>query len=311
VDRRAFLAVVPLGALTACTATDTRSAPPVSTPATEAPASSTSTTTSSNPNTVEATAEPTAEPTVQPTRIPDSPPTSTAEAGSPPSAVAARYAARKPSTWGMDVQGIEATVPASGGRTLALTFDACGGPGGSRIDTGLVDVLRRNHVPATLFLNQRWAQSNRAYAEQLVADPLFCIGNHGTRHLPLSVSGRSAYGVIGTRSAQEVVDEVWGNHEYLRSLTGQAPTWFRCGTGHYDEVAVAIVRDLGYRVAGFATNGDSGATFTAAQVTSALTHAASGIVIMHMNQPGRGTMPGVAAALPTLKAAGTTFVHLT
>ena len=310
-DRRAFLAVVPLGALTACTATDTRSAPPVSTPATEAPASSTSTTTSSNPNTVEATAEPTAEPTVQPTRIPDSPPTSTAEAGSPPGAVAARYAARKPSTWGMDVQGIEATVPASGGRTLALTFDACGGPGGSRIDTGLVDVLRRNHVPATLFLNQRWAQSNRACAEQLVADPLFCIGNHGTRHLPLSVSGRSAYGVIGTRSAQEVVDEVWGNHEYLRSLTGQAPTWFRCGTGHYDEVAVAIVRDLGYRVAGFATNGDSGATFTAAQVTSALTHAASGIVIMHMNQPGRGTMPGVAAALPTLKAAGTTFVHLT
>jgi peptidoglycan/xylan/chitin deacetylase (PgdA/CDA1 family) len=99
--------------------------------------------------------------------------------------------------------------------------------------------------------------------------------------------------------------------KYLRSLTGQAPTWFRCGTAHYDEVAVAIVRDLGYRVAGFATNGDSGATFSAAQVTSALTHAQSGIVIMHMNQPGQGTMPGVAAALPTLKAAGTTFVHLT
>jgi peptidoglycan/xylan/chitin deacetylase (PgdA/CDA1 family) len=213
--------------------------------------------------------------------------------------------------WGMDIQGIDATVPAAGARTLALTFDACGGPGGSRVDTGLVDVLRRNDVPATLFLNQRWVQSNQAYAEQLIADPLFRIGNHGTRHLPLSVSGRSAYGVTGTRSAQEVIDEVWGNHEYLRSLTGQAPTWFRCGTAHYDEVAVAIVRDLGYRVAGFATNGDSGATFTAAQVTSALTHSASGIVIMHMNQPGRGTMPGVAAALPTLKAAGTTFVHLT
>ncbi|HEY6743316.1 MAG TPA: polysaccharide deacetylase family protein [Lapillicoccus sp.] len=310
-DRRAFLAAVPLGALTACTATNTHSASPVSTPATEAPASSTSTTTSSSPNTVEPTVEPTAEPTKQPTRIPDYPPTPTADAGSPPTVVAARYAGRKPTTWGIDVQGIDASVPAAGGRTLALTFDACGGPGGSRIDTGLVELLRRNHVPATLFLNQRWVQSNRAYAEQLVADPLFHIGNHGTRHLPLSVSGRSAYGVLGTRSAQEVVDEVWGNHEYVRSLTGQAPTWFRCGTAHYDEVAVAIVRDLGYRVAGFATNGDSGATFTAAQVTSALTHAANGIVIMHMNQPGRGTMPGVAAALPTLKAAGTTFVHLT
>ena len=73
---------------------------------------------------------------------------------------------------------------------------------------------------------------------------------------------------------------------------------------------MAIVRDLGYRVAGFATNGDSGATFTAAQVTSALTRAASGIVIMHMNQPGSGTMPGLTAALPTLNAARTTFVRL-
>ena len=124
------------------------------------------------------------------------------------------------------------------------------------------------------------------------------------------MTGRSAYGIAGTRSAQEVVDEVWGNHEYLRSVTGQAPTWFRCGTANYDDVAVAIVRDLGCRVAGFATNGDAGATFSAGQVTSALTSARSGIVIMHMNQPGKGTMPGVAAALPTLKAAGTTFVHL-
>jgi peptidoglycan/xylan/chitin deacetylase (PgdA/CDA1 family) len=279
--------------------------------ATNPPGMSTSTTTTSERNTPVPTAEPTAEPTEQPTRIPDSPPTPTATAGSPPAAVAARYAGRKPTTWGMDVQGIEATVPGARGRTLALTFDACGGQGGSRVDTGLIDVLRRNRLPATLFLNQRWVQSNRAYAEQLVADPLFRIGNHGTRHVPLSVSGRSAYGVIGTRSPQEVVDEVWGNHEYLRSLTGQAPRWFRCGTAHYDEVAVAIVRDLGYRVAGFATNGDSGATFTAAQVTSALTHAANGIVIMHMNQPGKGTMPGLAAALPALKAAGTAFVQLT
>ena len=98
----------------------------------------------------------------------------------------------------MELPGIDTTVPGAGGRTLALTFDACGGPGGSRVDTGLVEVLRRNHVAATLFLNQRWVRSNRAYAEELVADPLFRIGNHGTRHLPLSVSGRSAYGIVGT-----------------------------------------------------------------------------------------------------------------
>lgn len=45
-------------------------------------------------------------------------------------------------------------------------------------------------------------------ATSLAENPLFDVGNHGTRHVALSVSGRSAYGIPGTASAAKVYDEV-------------------------------------------------------------------------------------------------------
>ena len=105
---------------------------------------------------------------------------------------------------------------------------------------------------------------------------------------------------------------MWTNHEYIRSLSGRAPTWFRTGTAWYDDVAVQITRALGCQIAGFAVNGDAGATASPLQVSRALRTAPTGsIVIMHMNQPGHGTHSGLADALPRLLAAGTRFVHLT
>lgn len=207
--------------------------------------------------------------------------------------------------------GIAETVPARSRSPLALTFDACGGPGGSRYDADIVDLLRSRQVPATLFLNARWVRANRAIARDLIADPLFEIGNHGTRHVPLSVTGRSAYGIRGTRSASEVVDEVMGNQELLGSLIGTAPRWFRTGTAWYDDVAVDITRALGLHVAGFAVNGDAGATASPRQVNANLRTAPSeSIVIMHLNQPGHGTFAGLREALPRLIDRGTRFVRL-
>ena len=110
-------------------------------------------------------------------------------------------------------------APASG-RVIALTFDACGGPGGSGYDQALIDFLRRHEVPATLFLNSRWIDANPAAFRLLAAEPLFEIANHGTRHRPLSVTGRSAYGIPGTRNAGEVYDEVAGNQAKLTRLLG-------------------------------------------------------------------------------------------
>lgn len=196
-------------------------------------------------------------------------------------------------------------------RALALTFDACGGPGGTGYDHDLITTLRRYAVPATLFLNSRWIDAHRPVFADLAADPLFEIANHGTVHRPLSTSGRSAYGIAGTRDCGEVFDEVAGNHAKLTALLGAPPRLFRPGTAFCDDVAVRIVGDLAETVVAFAVNGDGGATFTPAQVSAALLTAPAGsIVIGHMNHPGRGTARGVTAALPHLLNAGFRFVHL-
>jgi peptidoglycan/xylan/chitin deacetylase (PgdA/CDA1 family) len=223
----------------------------------------------------------------------------------------ARYGGLRPSAWGLQLPGMMTELPVKG-KVLALTFDACGGPHGNDFDANLINALRRYSVKATLFLNERWIAANRPVVADLVGDPLFEIGNHGTRHRPLSTSGRSAYGIPGTRDAGEVFDEVTGNQAVLTELLGAPPRFFRPGTAYCDDVAVRIVGDLGETVVSFATNGDGGATFPPAVVTRTLLTARPGaVVIGHMNHPDHGTAAGVAAALPRLADNGFTFAHLT
>ncbi len=210
----------------------------------------------------------------------------------------------------MDLDGITTTIPVTG-KQMALTFDACGGPGNNEINDDLIDFLIAREIPATLFLNKRWIDADPGRAARLAANPLFELGNHGTRHCPLSVNGHTAYDIDGTASPQQAVDEVWGNHERLTQLTGQPPRFFRAGTAHYDEVAVAIVHDLGETPVGFSINADAGATYTAAQVRRAMSEVAPGAIsIAHMHRPQSGTAPGMSAALPALHAAGYEFVKL-
>ncbi|HKP42863.1 polysaccharide deacetylase family protein [Mycobacterium sp.] len=223
-----------------------------------------------------------------------------------PGAVASLNRGRAPTQWGMSLPGV-ATTFAAGGKQIALTFDACRGA----CDDTLLATLARNAVPAVLFLCGMWIDTNPGSAERLAANPLFEIGNHGTRHIPLSVTGRSAYGIGGTRSTDEVVAEVWTNHNKITALTGKPPTWFRPGTAHYDDVAVEIVHELGERPLGFTVNADKGATASAASVRSSIVGATPGsIVIAHMNHPEAGTAAGVGDAITTLRSAGWDFVGL-
>lgn len=227
-----------------------------------------------------------------------------------PAAVAAKFAGRQPQGWGMDLDGIRTGFDAAG-KQFAITFDACGGPNNNDIDENLIAFLQAQQIPATLFLNKRWIDANNNRAAQLAANPLFEIGNHGTKHCPLSVTGRSAYDIDGTGSAQEAVDEVWGNHQRIITLTGKAPRFFRTGTAHYDDVAVAIVQALGETPVGFSVNADYGATASAATVQSNMATAQSGgISLAHMHRPKSGTGPGMLNALPALRSAGFEFVHL-
>lgn len=220
------------------------------------------------------------------------------------------YRTVQPTEWGETVTGVKRRM-ATREKVIALTFDACGSAKGMGLDARLVEFLEKEQVPATLFINARWIEPNRAAFDRLAANPLFEIENHGYRHKPASVTGRSVYGINGTGSPAELVDEIELNARKIAVLTGRKPRFYRSGTAYYDEVAVKIAAELGEEIAGFSLLGDAGATYTREQVKKALLSAAPGdIVILHMNHPESGTGAGVMAAIPELKKRGFRFVRL-
>lgn len=217
------------------------------------------------------------------------------------------FAGQTPRHWGTEAPGVLARLPRTA-EGIMLTIDFCGGPGGNAVDHALLTALRQQHIPATLFLNSRWITANQTLAKELAADPLFELANHGTSHSPLSVTGRSAYGIPGTRDPGEVYDEIMTNDARLTELTGTRPRLFRPGTAHLDEVAAEIVRALGVIPVGFTINGDGGATLPASAVTREISRAQRGdIVICHGNHPGGGTAPGLIRALTVINDRGETF----
>lgn len=216
-----------------------------------------------------------------------------------------------PVQWGENVTGVT-TKFHSDKKQIALTFDACGGSArSSQYDAGLIEFLISRHIPATLFINARWIDSNPDIFMQLASNPLFEIANHGTAHKPLSVEGKSVYGIHGTASSDEVIAEILGNNQKIEKLTAKRPAFFRAGTAFYDEQAVSIAHTLGMEIGGFSVLGDAGATFSAPKVAQQLLSAKSGdIVLLHMNHPEGGTREGVMLGVEELLKEGFSFVRL-
>jgi len=223
----------------------------------------------------------------------------------------AMHAQTPPQQWGENVTGVT-TKFHSTKKEIALTFDACGGSArSSQYDEGLIEFLHANRIPATLFINARWIDANPDIFMKLARNPLFEIANHGTAHKPLSIEGKSVYGILGTASADEVIAEIQGNNQKIEKLTGKRPAFFRAGTAYYDEQAVAIAHNLEMEIGGFSVLGDAGATFSIPKVAQQLTSAKSGdIVLLHMNHPEGGTREGVIQGVQALLKEGYTFVRL-
>ncbi len=228
-----------------------------------------------------------------------------------PIATSSLYAQTPPTQWGENVTGV-VTHFHSDKKEIALTFDACGGSAkSSQYDAGLIEFLSANRIPATLFINARWIDSNPEIFMKLSSNPLFEIANHGTAHKPLSVEGKSIYGIHGTASADEVIAEIEGNNQKIEKLTGKRPAFFRAGTAYYDEQAVTVAHRLGMEIGGFSILGDAGATFSPPKVAQQLISAHSGdIVIFHMNHPEGGTREGIIEGVNALVKEGFSFVRL-
>lgn len=224
--------------------------------------------------------------------------------------IASRYSNKQAFQWGENVAGVRTRLDTHE-KVIALTLDACGSAKGKGVDTRLMNFLVQEQIPATLFINARWIDANPELFKNLADNPLFEIANHGTWHKPASINGRSIYGISGTKNSTELVAEIEQNACKIEAITGKRPALYRSGTAYYDEVAVEIANALQHQVAGFSLLGDAGATYSSAQVKSALLKATPGdIALMHMNHPESGTGAGIIAAIPELKRRGFRFVRM-
>ena len=192
-------------------------------------------------------------------------------------------------------------------RGVALTLDACDG----KTDMRIIALLRELLIPATLFVTNRWLRDNAELAADLAADPLFSLEAHGVLHKPASVAGWSAYGITGTKNIPALVVEVEDNAWAIAAITGKKPRWYRSGTAFYDDVALRVIQELNFSVAGFSINADQGATLSAKTVAKRLLSAKDGdILLLHINHPESGTFKGLKEALPKMVEAGIQFVGL-
>lgn len=229
------------------------------------------------------------------------------------SAAEVRFGHLSPRLWGDSLPGIVRSFQAPDAvLVLALTLDACGPrPGHSSFDADIIAYLRQHKIPATIFVTNSWMRANKAVLDDLARDPLFELAAHGARHRPCSVSGKSAFGVKGTASIREVVEEVEGNARALERATGRRPRWFRSGTAHYDDAAVEIIRWLGLDIAGFSLAADEGAALPAGEVARRVSRAKAGAIILcHLNHPESGAGKGLRAGLDRLREKGAVFVRL-
>ena len=220
------------------------------------------------------------------------------------------FSGRIPREWGERVRGVKTRLNTDQ-KVLALTFDACGGIKGGGYDDRLIEYLEREKIPGTLFMSGKWIDANRNAFRGLARNPLFEIENHGLNHKPCSAQGRSVYGIEGTKTVGELIDEIEQNGIKIQILTGRKPRFYRPGTAYCDEIGVEVANVLGYEVVNFNVLGDAGATYSRDQIKRALLNAPpSSIIVMHMNHPERGTRESLAEAVPELKKKGFRLVKL-
>ncbi|MFN8358005.1 MAG: polysaccharide deacetylase family protein [Spirosomataceae bacterium] len=226
--------------------------------------------------------------------------------------ISSEFTHAQPGHWGEFVKGVDEDL-VTNQKIIALTFDACGGPHSSGFDLPLINYLKQQNVPATLFVTGKWIDANYTTFLQLSKEPLFEIENHGFNHRPCSVDGESEYGIKGTPTVTDAVDEIEANARKITALTGRRPRFYRSATAYTDEACAKIAGRLGSTVVSFDVLSGDAVPFTpkALLVNNVLQHVRPGaIIIMHFNHPAWFTAEALQDLIPALRKLGYRFAKL-
>ncbi len=200
----------------------------------------------------------------------------------------------------------------AGTKAVALTFDLCQTVSPiAGYDGAVVDYLRSQSVPATFFAAGRWLETHRTRAAQLVADPLFLVGNHSFAHPDLHFA-----------SAERVRNEILLTEAALAETRraaakacGTAPPaapvrLFRFPYGSCAPTSIAAANAVGSIVIQWdVVSGDPDGTSASAIERNVIPHVRPGsIVVMHANGRGTHTAQALRTIVPRLRGEGYRFV---
>jgi len=203
-------------------------------------------------------------------------------------------------------------------QTVALTFDADMTSGMlKRLESGsdksfynaeILYVLKREKVPATIFLSGLWAEKYPQAVKDMADDSLFEIGNHSYSHRGFT---KNCYSLPSLPDQQKRADLIKAQ-KVITKLSGRTPTLFRFPGGCYSTNDAKLVDSFNLEVIGWTlASGDAFNNNTQAIVKNVLQKATDGsIIVFHLS--GGRYAPKTADALKIiileLKKRGYKFV---
>ena len=223
--------------------------------------------------------------------------------------ITTEFSGQIPHEWGESVSGVKTRLKTED-KVMALGVNTCDLMGKGQ-DAKLIKFLAAENIPATLFICGDWVDKNSAILKKLAANPLFEIANQGVLRKACSVSGKTANGVPGTGSVEELFGEIEQNARKIEAVTGILPQYYHAGSGYYDEVAVRIVRALGYEALGSSAHGSEGQGLETKQVVDGLVNPAAGaIAILGGVSLQSSFVDSVIEAVRKLRSKGYKFVKV-
>jgi peptidoglycan/xylan/chitin deacetylase (PgdA/CDA1 family) len=186
---------------------------------------------------------------------------------------------------------------------VAITFDACATKThGYGFDRPVLEIVRRERVPVTIFVSGRWVESHPDVMQELAADPLIEFGDHSYDHPHMTK-------LPASRIAREI-----DLTEDALAKYGKSSVAFRPPFGDWNGHLVRAVRKLRTHAMATVTwdvvSGDPSRKQTVAGMTRTVLHKArpGSIIIFHINGRGWRTAEALPGILRGLRERGLGFV---
>jgi peptidoglycan/xylan/chitin deacetylase (PgdA/CDA1 family) len=225
-----------------------------------------------------------------------------------------------PAQWQGSIRGVD---PLHGKKVVALTFDLCEAARGvSGYDAGIVNYLRAQRVKATFFAGGKWLHSHPEKAMQLMADPLFEIGNHSWNHPHFQHLSAKAMAdqILRTQAQYEILWQELARRAQAQGVDPAAmeqiprlPRAFRFPYGTCTAQALQLLARLGLvDIQWSIVTGDPDKHQYARRIAHIILSRIQpgAIIICHANGRGWWTSAALPLFIPKLRALGYEFVTI-